>query len=54
MRLQPMLLLMGVMLVDTVAVFNNLGLEHCRTSVQNWIHKTDLQASEVQSKSGSG
>jgi len=37
--------LAGLSLADTVSVLAGMGIERCRTTVHNWIQKTDLQPS---------
>jgi transposase-like protein len=33
-------------LADTVSVLDGLGVDRCRTTVQNWIQKAELQPAE--------
>jgi putative transposase len=43
MKLGIRLHLAGLSLSDTVSGLDRLGVEHCRTTVHNWVQKADLQ-----------
>jgi transposase-like protein len=46
MKLGIQLHLAGRSLADTVSVLDGLGVDRCRTTVHNWIQKTELQPAE--------